>query len=107
MTTRNNPRSNSFRDPGRHDVITDLSFDAYEIAGANANLRCVRRMDPERVGMRDLIEPLCVCTTRVNLHGEAKRRDQDCLVFFEIIFVNMTLEVNRYCQLRPAPAIHC
>src|SRR5215218_8659925 len=106
MTTRNDAGPNAFRHPRRHDVITDLSFDAYEIACTNTELRRVRGMDPERVRMRDLVEPLRICAARVDLHGEPERRDEDRLVFFEIVFVNVTLEVNGYGKLRPTPLIH-
>src|SRR5690349_10417301 len=106
MTARNDPGSYALSHPRRHNVITNFSFDAHEIAGPNPELRRMRWMDPERVRMRDLIEPLRVRTARVNLYRQTKRRDQDRLTFFEIVFVHMTLKVNGYRELRPAPAIH-
>ena len=96
MTTRHDARSNSLRHPRRDDEITDLSFDAHEIAGANAQFLRVARVNPQRIGVRDFVEPLCVRATRMNLHGETERRDQDRLILLEIIFVNVTLEINRY-----------
>src|SRR5437870_2521873 len=38
MTARDDARLNSFSDPGAHDEISNLSFDAHEIAGSHAAL---------------------------------------------------------------------
>src|SRR6185436_9794139 len=103
MTTRDDARTNSLRHPGRHDVVTDLSFDAHEIASPNIELRGVCRVNPERIRVRDLVEPLCIRAARVNLHCETKRRDQDRLSFLEIVFVNVTLEVSRNREFGPTP----
>src|SRR6185312_14721807 len=51
----------------------------------------------------DLVEPLCIRAARVNLYCETERRDEDCLSFFEIVFVNVTLEVSRNRELGPTP----
>jgi hypothetical protein len=51
-------------------------------------------VNPERVRVRDLVEPLRVRAARVNLHCETERRDQNRLILLEIVFVNVTLEVN-------------
>src|SRR4051812_7952427 len=99
MTTRNNPRPNAFRHPHRHDVITNLRLNPHEIARPNPKLRRMTGVDPEWVRVRDLVEPFRVRTARVNLHREPKRRDQNRLIRFEIVFVNVTLEVNGYREL--------
>src|SRR5437762_13609372 len=72
MTARDDARLNSFSDPGADDEISNLSFDPHEIAGAQAELCGVARMQPERIRVRNLIQPLCVRAARVNLNGQAK-----------------------------------
>src|SRR2546422_6282287 len=44
MTARDDARFNSFSDPGTHDEISNLSFDAHQIAGSHAELCCVARV---------------------------------------------------------------
>src|SRR6185436_55844 len=95
MTTRDDARSNALRDPRGHHVVTNLCFNTYEIAGAHVQFRCMAWVDPKWIRVRDLIEPLCVRATRVNLHCETKSRDQNRLICFEIVFVNVALEVDR------------
>src|ERR1044072_4377075 len=95
MTTRDDAGPNSFRHPRRHDVVANLCFYTYEIAGAHVQFRCMAGMDPEWIRVRDLVEPLRVRAARVNLHGETESRDQNRLIIIEIVFVNVTLEVNR------------
>src|SRR5205823_12727437 len=52
MTARDDARFDSFGDPRAHDEISNLSFDAHEIAGAHAELCCVARVQPERIRVR-------------------------------------------------------
>ena len=94
MTTGHDARANSFRDPRWHDEVTNLGFNAQKISRAHFQALRMRWMNPKRIRMRNLVEPLCVCTARVNLHSEPERRDQDRLTFFEVVFVNVTLEVR-------------
>src|SRR5437016_4752307 len=49
MTARDDARFNSFSDPGANDEISNLSFDAHQIAGSHAQLRGMARMQPERI----------------------------------------------------------
>jgi hypothetical protein len=70
MATRNDAGSNSFRHPRRHYVVTNLSFNANEIARANAELRRMAGVDPERIRMRDLIKPLRIRTAGMDLYCE-------------------------------------
>src|SRR5688500_15197156 len=63
-------------------------------------------MNPERVGVRDLVEPLGVRAARVDLDRETKRRDQDRLVFVEIVFVDVTLEIRWDGIFGPTPTAH-
>src|SRR3989454_2125475 len=72
MTACHDARLNSFSDPGAHDEISNLSFDAHEIAGAHAELCGVARVQPERIRVRNFIQPLGVRAARVNLNRETK-----------------------------------
>src|ERR1044072_4781961 len=60
-------------------------------------------MNPERIGVRDFVEPLCIRAARVNLHRETEGRDQNRLSFLEIVFMDVTLEVSGYRELGPTP----
>ena len=72
MTTSNDAGPNSFRHPRAHDEVTNLSFHAHEIAGAHVKLCGMARVNPEWIRVRDLVQPLCVCAARVNLHRQTK-----------------------------------
>ena len=85
MTARHDAWSNSFRDPRRHDVVADLGFHAYEIAGAYAELRLRASGESRADCVRDLVQPLGVGATRVNLDRQPERRDQDRLVFLKVV----------------------
>src|SRR6267142_2815893 len=103
MAARDDARTNSFSDPGRDDVVPNLSFNATEIAGAYTEFARVSRMDPKRIRVRNLVKPFCVCAASVNLHGKAESRDEDRLIFFEFIRMNVALEVTGNCVFGPAP----
>ena len=60
------------RSPTPHDEISNLSFHAHQIAGAHAELRRVGRVHPERIRVRDFIQPLRVRAARVNLNGKTE-----------------------------------
>src|SRR5688572_27505648 len=94
MTARNDTRANSFRYPRRHNVVTDLGLDTQQIAGAHAEFVRMRGMNPEWVGVCDLVEPFCIRAACVNLHSQTESRDQDRLILFEIVFMNVALEVS-------------
>src|SRR5206468_3836611 len=57
------------RDPRLDDEVADLGFDANELARANPEPRRVSWMDPERVRVRDLVEPLGIGAPRMDLYG--------------------------------------
>ena len=103
MTAGDDARSNAFRHPGAHDEVTNLSFHAHQIAGAHAEFRRMAGMKPERIRVRDFIEPLRVGAARVNLHRQAESRDQNRLIWFEIVRMNVALDVSRNRILGPAP----
>src|SRR5215813_3145825 len=63
-------------------------------------------MDPERICMRDLVEPLCIGAASVDLNGQPECGNQDGLVFFEVVGMNMTLHISGNSVFRPAPFPH-
>src|SRR4051794_30816946 len=104
MAARNDAGANSLRYPDRHNVIANLSFNAHEIAGPHGKPFCMRWMNPERIRVRDLVQPLRVCAARVNLHGETEGGDQNRLALFQIVLMNVAFEIYGYREFRPAPA---
>src|SRR5439155_14424658 len=103
MTARDDARFDSFGYPGAHDEITNLSFDAHQIAGSQAQVRGMAGMQPERIRVRNFIQPLRVRAARMNLNRQPESRDQNRLVRFEIVRVNMALDVRRNRVFTPAP----
>ena len=97
------PGLNSFRHPGAHDEVTNLSFHAHQIAGAHAELCRVARVNPERIRVRDFVQPLRVRAARVNLNRQTKGRNQNRLIRFEIVRMNVTLDVSRNRVFGPTP----
>src|SRR5579872_3075679 len=67
MAARYHARFDSFRNPRFDDEISALRCYANEIATLNRKSLCVLRMNPKRIDVRELIEPLGVCAARVNL----------------------------------------
>src|SRR6266498_3404799 len=103
MTARDDAGLDAFSYPSLHHEVTYLSFDPHQIAGLYTQLRRVARMQPERICVRDFIQPLCVRAARVNLNRQSKSRDENCLVSFEIVRMNMTLDVSWNRVFMPAP----
>src|SRR6267142_2487922 len=72
MATGNDARPNPLGYPRAHDVVTNLSLYTQQIASANAEFRSMSSVNPERIGMRDFIQPLGIGAARMNLHRQAK-----------------------------------
>jgi hypothetical protein len=106
MTARHHAWPNALGHPRLDDEVADGGFYSHEAAGGEPEARGVGRVDPERIGVRDLIEPLGVATARVNLHGQPERGDQRHLPRREVLGVNVTLDVRRQRVLGPAPVGH-
>src|SRR5687768_7701604 len=60
-------------------------------------------MNPQRIGMRDFVEPLGVSAARMDLDRQTKSRDQYCLISFEIVGMDVTLNVIGNRILMPTP----
>ena len=89
MTAGDDARLDSFSDPGAHHEISNLSFDPHQITGAHAELARVTRMQPERIRVSNLVQPFCVRAARVNLNRQTKSRNQNRLIRFEIVRMNV------------------
>ena len=72
MTAGDDAGFDSFGHPGAHHKVTNLSFHAHQIAGAHAEFRRMARVQPERVRVRDFIQPLRVRAARVNLNRQTE-----------------------------------
>src|SRR5215510_8798846 len=103
MTTGHDAWSNSFSHPGGHHVVTDFRFYAQEIPGHYVEIGCMRRVNPQRICMSNLVQPFRVSTAGVDLYRKPKSRDEDRLAFLEIVRVNMTFEVTGNRKFRPTP----
>ena len=60
MTASDDAGSDPFRHPCAQDEVADLCLDAHKLARLDAKLRSMRRMKPQGIGVRDLVEPLGV-----------------------------------------------
>ena len=72
MTASDDAGLDAFGDPGAHDEVSNLSLDAHQVAGFHVKLCRMARMQPERIRVRDFIQPLGVRTARVNLNRQAE-----------------------------------
>ena len=99
----NHVRADAFGHPCLHHEVTDLSFDPEEIAGAYRHAIGVDRVDPQRVAMGDLGQPLGVGAAGVDVDRQAERRDQHHLIPIDAIAVDVTLDVRGHGVFRPAP----
>src|SRR5882724_6981004 len=103
MTAGDDAGLNAFGHPGFDHEIANLSFDPHQIACADAHGSRMRRMQPERIRVRNFIQPLRICTPGVNLNRQTKCRDQDSLISLQIVWMNMTLNVSWDRVFAPAP----
>ena len=55
MTARDDAGFDSFRHPGRYNVVTNFSFYPDQVACLNLDLLRVTRVNPQRVSVRDFI----------------------------------------------------
>jgi hypothetical protein len=68
MTARNNAGLDAFIDPRLYYEVANLSFDSHQIAGADPEFRRVAGVQPQRIGVRNLVQPLRIGAARVNLN---------------------------------------
>src|SRR6185436_10717227 len=96
--------ADAFRHPGLDDEVADARLDAHELSVAHADALRVRRMEPERIRVGDLVEPLRVRAARVDLHRQAEGRDERHFAGFEILAMDVAADVARRGEVGPAPA---
>src|SRR5262249_37749393 len=72
MTAGDDAGLDSFRDPGAHDEVSNLSFYSNQITGSQAQPGRVTGVQPQRVRVRDFVQPLRVRAARVNLNWQTK-----------------------------------
>ena len=75
MAARDDAGLDAFGHPSAHDEVANLSFHPHEIASAHAEFRRVTGMQPERIRVRDLVQPFRVRTAGVNLDRQTESRD--------------------------------
>src|SRR6266850_2228815 len=107
MAARHDSGLDAFGHPGAHDEISNLSFHAHQISRADPEFHRVAGVQPKRIRVRNLIQPLRIGTARVNLNRQTKSGNQDCLIGFEIVGVNVTLDVSRNRVFMPSPLCEC
>ena len=103
VAARDHVGAYAFGDPRADDEVAGLGLDAHGVAGLQVKLCGVARVNPERVGVRDLVEPLGVRAPCVNLHGQAEGRDEHGLAGVEVVRVDVALDVEGHGVLVPAP----
>ena len=103
MTAGDDARLDAFSHPGAHHEVSNFSFDPHEITGAHAELGCMTRVQPQRIRVRDFIQPFRVRAASVNLDRQTESRNQDRLICLEIFGVNMASDVSWNCAFGPTP----
>src|ERR1041384_2327016 len=91
MAARDDAGLDAFGQPRADHEVTNLGLHAHEIASAHAEFRRMTRVQPERIRVRDFVKPLRIRTARVNLNRKSKRRDQNRLIFFQVLWMSMAL----------------
>src|SRR5437868_14471573 len=94
-------------DPHARDEVADTRADLHEIAGFEADTPRVRRRDPQRILVRDLVEPFHR-RSRMNQGRQSEVRQQIELVWAvritrEVAPVHVSGHVAWDRVLRPAP----
>ena len=105
MTTRNYARFDSLGNPRGNHVIPNLRFNSDKVTSLDAVFICVRRVNPKWVGVRNFVKPLGVRATSVNLNCESESGNENCLIGFEIVGMDVTLDVSRDRVLGPPPVV--
>src|SRR6266480_2650041 len=103
MAARDDTRTNSLRHPGGHDVVSNLSFHPHEVSALHVELCSMAGMNPKRIRVGNLIEPFRVGAASVNLHRQTKGGNQNRLILFELVGMDVAFEITRNCMFRPAP----
>src|SRR3954453_3852461 len=65
MAACNYARSDALCYPGLYDKVTNLSFNAHQVTSLDSELFGMARMNPQRIGVCDLVKPFRVGASRV------------------------------------------
>ena len=84
--------------------MADLRLDPHEVARPHPEPGRVPSVQPERVRVRDLVQPLAVGRARVDLHRQPECGDEAHLVLVHHLRVYVAADVGGDRVLRPAPA---
>ena len=86
-------RANGFGNPDANDEVAGLRLYLDQGAEVGPNALSITGMQPERIGMRNLIEPLGVASTGVDQVRQAEGGQQDifALAVIDVIAVYMAL----------------
>src|SRR6266542_6672451 len=103
MAARHDAGPNPLGDPRLDDEVSDAGLHAHELAGRHADALRVARMNPERIRMRDLVEPLRIRAARVNLNRQTEGGDERHLGWLQALGMNVTAGVYGDRHLRPSP----
>src|SRR3954454_8854938 len=96
-------RSDALCYPGLYDKVTNLSFNAHQVTSLDSELFGMARMNPQRIGVCDLVKPFRVGASRVDLYGQAECRDQNRLILVQLFRVYMALDIGRNGNIAPSP----
>src|SRR5262245_24550152 len=107
MTAGDHVGSNAFGNPCRNDEVANFRFDAQQISSSNAQPCGMRRMDPQRIGVRDFVKPLCIGASSMDLNRKSEGGNKNGLILLEIVGMDVTLDVSWNSVFRPAPFPHC
>src|ERR1051326_7966987 len=109
VRTPDDSRTNSFCHPDAIDKVADTGLNPHKITSADAKTRGITCVQPNRIFMRDLVQPLCIPGAAVNERREAEGREEKHLsfIYVDVVPVHVALDVCGNGALRPAPVFQC
>ena len=60
MRTGDDAGANAIGHPDTIDEVSNLGRDTCQVTRLHTNAFCIDRMDPDRIGIGDLVQPFCV-----------------------------------------------
>src|SRR2546426_8818720 len=107
VRARDDARADGLGHPDLVDEPADGRRDLEQLAGRHAEARGVLRMQPERVRVRDLVEPLGVARACVDQRGQPDRRQQHHLALraVDVRPVDVAADVAGHRVLGPLPVL--
>src|SRR4051794_15893409 len=84
MGTEHDPRWDALCDPGLGNEVADVGGHTDEIRRVDAQRRGILRMDPDRVAVGDLVQPLGIAAAGMDQRRQAERGDEDELPLLSV-----------------------